>query len=316
MVHVAFRVREGRGCIVMEGWGHLGTSPDGRAGMVNALAMSLLWGAISTGEAEDAKKLIADGTVVSGVEDSCSKLTLLHHAVRFGNADVVKVLLDSGADLAARDSGGRTPLHTAARGVYEERVKKEDDADVSAEDRLTIARLLLDAGAEVGASALREGEEVGMRSGGSQNGWTPLHMAACNKHHAMATLLLERGADLMARTGFTQEVPLHFAVGSQLQLHPFPENETMVKILVGHGADLEAMDRDYFTPLRSAVFRGHVKMVRLLVGLGANLEAANLSRHKWPGGLVDYNRSTVLHLAVHTDEPKVAINSPSLPFAP
>ena len=38
----------------------------------------------------------------------------LHFAARYGNADIIKVLCDAGADVAATDDFGRIPLHWAA----------------------------------------------------------------------------------------------------------------------------------------------------------------------------------------------------------
>ena len=42
----------------------------------------------------------------------------LHCAAKVGNADVVKTLLDGGADLNSRAYAGYTPLHIAVSSVW------------------------------------------------------------------------------------------------------------------------------------------------------------------------------------------------------
>ena len=61
---------------------------------------------------------------------------------------VIALLLDRGADIAARDDSGRTPLHGAAANNTEP----------------AVIALLLDRGADIAAK--------------SDSGWTPLHGAA------------------------------------------------------------------------------------------------------------------------------------------
>lgn len=60
--------------------------------------------------------------------------TALHLAAWFGNDDVARKLLDSGANVDIVDSNGRTPLHQA---VYQH--------------KLSTVRLLLDSGADLSA---------------------------------------------------------------------------------------------------------------------------------------------------------------------
>ena len=107
----------------------------------------------------------------------------LLEAVKRGDAERVRELLDRGADPNARDERGWTPLHYAAeRG------------------RADVARLLLDEGARVDAE---DGE-----------GLTPLHFAAEAGSPEAVKLLVERGADVSARDVHGR-TPLRLALSNE-----------------------------------------------------------------------------------------------------
>ena len=105
-------------------------------------------------------------------------LTPLHLAGSNVNPHVAKILLAAGADVHARDSAGRTPLHWAAGATYSD----HDGGD--RERNPAVIELLLAAGADVNAQ--------------SRRGDTPLHWAAdTNKDRDALELLIAAGANLM-----------------------------------------------------------------------------------------------------------------------
>ena len=121
--------------------------------------------------------------------------------------------LERGADAAARDWLGNTPLHYAAE--YSENPE--------------IIITLLDRGADVAARS-----EVGFL--------TPLHVAAeYSENPEIIITLLERGADVAARDTHGN-TPLHFAAGNN-------ENPAIIITLLEHGADVMARQKYGYTPL-------------------------------------------------------------------
>src|SRR5262245_12399309 len=124
-------------------------------------------------------------------------------AVARGDLDVVRSQLKSGADVNSARADGVSALHLAASA-----------------GNVEIARVLMTAGANVGASTVLLGTR-------------PLHMAAENGHSDVVDLLLARGADPNAadRLGTT---PLMLAAHSG--------DAKTVALLLDGGADLDARE--------------------------------------------------------------------------
>ena len=100
---------------------------------------------------------------------------------------------------------------------------------------------------------------------GSGHGYSLLHGCADWGYNLAAQLLLEKGADIEARTK-NQETPLMLAAESGM--------ENTVRLFLEGGANLEAeAAHDRGTPLIRAVRRSRTKIVNLLLEKGANVEA-------------------------------------------
>jgi len=156
--------------------------------------------------------------------------TPLHRASGNGRAEVVRILLEHGADPIAQSKRGWAPLHRASdRGHVE------------------VVRLLIGFGAGVSAR--------------DDQGWTPLHWASDRGHADVACVLLEHGADATARDeqGWT---PLHRASD---QGHA----ELARVLLERGGAEVTARDKYGWTPLRHATEKGRLDVVRVLLAHGA-----------------------------------------------
>ena len=98
--------------------------------------------------------------------------------------------------------------------------------------------------------------DVEARVGGEENGDTCLMTAAFNGHLAICRLLLDKGAQVDAKSwdGWT---PLHWAA--------LRGRVEIVRLLCDHGADIEAQDNGGWRPLHHAAMNGHISVVKELV---------------------------------------------------
>lgn len=100
----------------------------------------------------------------------------------------------------------------------------------------------------------------------SQDGWTPLHVAAFFGAQHTAETLLANGADVNARSrNRMANTPLHAAAAGR--------QEAVATTLLAHGADVRATQHGGYTPLHSAAANHDVEFVKLLTAHGALLSA-------------------------------------------
>ena len=148
--------------------------------------------------------------------------------------------LDEGLDIQSKDESGDSLLHYAA--------------EFNSNPRLIT--LLLDRGAEIDAL-----------------GWsmTPLHLAALKNVAPVVALLLDRGADLMARASDSGYTPLHYAAEN--------EDVEVLSLLLERGADATVANGSGTTPLHIATQHpGREFAVALLLEAGADPTARNRLR--------------------------------------
>lgn len=197
-------------------------------------------GACVEGDAGRVRAMLEADPEQSHARDDFIESTPLHFASHRGYTEIVRLLLDAGGDVAAREGcSDTTPLHWAAEGGHAEvaRLLLEHGADLEARDgwydltplgwatvvdwapqfradRPQVIRLLLERGARIelfSAVAMENADEV-------------------------SRLAAEDSSILERRLGFADrgQVALHLAVKRAIR--------GIVEILLGSGADPSAVD--------------------------------------------------------------------------
>ncbi|CAM9626260.1 unnamed protein product, partial [Laminaria digitata] len=160
----------------------------------------------------------------------------IHRAVRGGNTSLVAELLRRGAPADAKHDSGATPIHVAVKLGYEK-----------------IVTLLLRSGAD--------------KNGLDGKGRTPLHLASIYGQLRPAEVLLSWGADVsvvVVTSGYE-----HWALGFAARMGHI----SVLKLLVRHGADVNAASSRGLTALHYAAVRNQADAIVALAEAGADIEA-------------------------------------------
>jgi len=199
------------------------------------------------------------------VKNKLNTTPLLEAAFQ-SNTEVIKALIEAGADPNVPGPDGQTPLMLIARG-----------------DNVGAAKLLLDKGAD---PRVRE----------AQREQTALMWAAASSQGPMARLLVERGAEVDAKTATDLMTPLVSAEPRAQPRSPggmtalmFASREgclECVQAMVEKGAKVDLPDPEGVTPLIWAIWNTRFDVAKYLIEHGANV-----NRFDWWG-------RTPLYLAV------------------
>lgn len=195
--------------------------------------------AIRTGNIETVKAMIGGGQMNANSRLVGEKDRPLNLAIISTKPDVVRYLIESGADVNFAANQGVTPLMNAVGHMP-----------------IDIVQLLLEKGAKLNV--------------GNDDKMTPLHWAAYRGNVEAIKLFLEKGADFKAVCENVMGLG-----GTALHKAALANQVEAIKLLVEKGIPIDTPNEKGFTPLMLAARNGGVKSVETLLELKAGVNLAD-----------------------------------------
>ncbi|MBL8846115.1 MAG: quinoprotein dehydrogenase-associated putative ABC transporter substrate-binding protein [Hyphomicrobium zavarzinii] len=203
----------------------------------------------------------------------------LVNAIIGNDAERVRFLIKKGADVNKRDSGGFTPLDTAARtrGTTLIGILAEAGADPNAPDADGFFPILHAINRNHVPSIemlAKKGANLELKN---KQGITPLSWALGDGKYFAAKALIDLGADVNATSGVENVTPL-MVLATQLaaktrsgNLAQGPQPLDLARLLIEKGANVNALSKDGVNALMIAAGHNNAPMIGLLAGSGADL---------------------------------------------
>lgn len=179
----------------------------------------------------------------------------IFHATRENNIDIVKFLLDSGANINTKTNRGSTPLSNAAYNNYIDMIKElvKRGADINTTDRTPI------------------------------HGWSPLDNAIDKGNITIVKYLCENGAtvtensfNIAIEKGHANVLKYFMKLGLNAPANSIytlikKKNPKLINLLSKMGGNLNYIDNSGETPMSRAMFDDLYECMESLCKLGANM---------------------------------------------
>ena len=204
-----------------------------------------LYVAIEKGDLETVKRILQNKDIDINFQESESDYpSLLQHSVFHEKIDIVKYLIQQGAEYTFTSDGDSLLKIASGRGNLE-LVKVLTAAISSGNEELV--NYLLDQGADVNPK--------------KDHFHQPVHHAVMSKNIKLVKLLIKRGADIKA---------MDKGYGTLLHAAVFSGNEEMLAYVLGLGFDINILDHRQRTPLDVAHTKSMIEHMKALGAKTAN----------------------------------------------
>ena len=214
--------------------------------------------------------------------------TALHIAAVKDRYQIMKLLLEHGVELEAKDCKGETALHKVSESgslgiarmllINGAQVRTEDGNGKNALHRVIeykyqpLIQLFLEKGFNIVVPddyyVDAEGKKLMLSGETNITKRSILHEAAFNADEAAIRILLQHGADIMSKDVDSGATALHCSI--------YKGNEPLIRILLDNDADKEARDKNGQTALHWAARKGRKTAVRLLLDHGSNHDVKDI----------------------------------------
>ena len=233
----------------------------------NIVNTSNLHEAVSAGDLNKVRELVESDLSLMESKDN-EGYTPLMVACQSAKFDIAKYLIEKGANVNAKGPTGETPIFKIKKkDAYYDFIKYLIDKGADVNAKMSYANrnwtVLCDAVKRGSPKVVRLLIEHGANINIYDIEGTPLQMAIFNKKEEIAKVLIESNAKLQ-----------EFSFGNtELHLAAIKGCADLIPLLIGHGANVNALNEYSHTPLYYATTLGQRKTADALIAAGADKKA-------------------------------------------